>query len=113
MDGIANVIAGTNTGSSGSSIPSNITAMQGQIIGPPLGEIEIAAGDCLYLKVKRLEPGDGVISGQVSIAGDVVSVSDGTNTAQVTVSDFAAINNSTVLAIETTTAGAMRIGEVG
>lgn len=95
------------------TIPKNITAMQGQIIGPPLGEIEIAAGDCLYLKATRTATGDGVISGPVSIAGDVVSVTDGTNTASVSVSGFDAANDSKVLAVETDAAGAMRIGEVG
>lgn len=83
--------------------------MQGQVIGPPLGEIEITPGDCLYLNVERLEAGDGVISGPVSIAGNVVSVSDGTNTAVVPVPDLDAVSDTRVLAIETTES-TMRVG---
>lgn len=99
----------------GPSIPTQITAMYGQIIGPPLGEIEIEAGDCLYLKVKRLEAGDGVISGPVSIAGEVVSVSDGTNAAQVAVSDFDEVGDTVVLILKIISDGVrsfMRVGSV-
>lgn len=99
---ITRTVIRSGGGGGGLSIPSNITAMQGQIIGPPLGEIEIAAGDCLYLKVKRAEAGDGVISGPVSIAGDVVSVTDGTNTAVVPAQGLDAVSDTKVLAIETT-----------
>lgn len=113
MGGISSPVSGSSGGGGGPRVPAQITAMQGQVIGPPLGEIEIAAGDYLYLKVKRLEAGDGVISGPVAITGDVVSVTDGTNTASVTVSDFDTAGESSVLAIETISAGAMRIGEVG
>ena len=103
------VVRSGGGGGGGPSIPANITAMQGQVIGPPLGEIEITPGDCLYLKVKRLEIGDGVISGPVSIAGNVVSVTDGTNTAVVAVSDFEEVGDTVVIVIETID-GAMRIG---
>ena len=110
--GVSSQVSGA-LGTGGVGIPANITAMQGQIIGPPLGGIEIVAGDCLYLKVERKATGAGVITGSIEIDEEgYVIVSDGANTATATVSSFDTVGASTVLAIETY-AGAMRIGEVG
>ena len=115
MNGISSPVTGSNSGGSSSALPSSVTAAWGQMRGPEPEDIVVAPGDSLYLKATRTSTGDGAISGPVSIAGDVVSVSDGTNTASVTVSGFTDVGNTVVLVIETATDGVngfMRVREV-
>ena len=117
--GISNQVSGAACGS-GTSIPSSVVGAWGEIIGSSTDTItpDVATGKKLvYCKLTRTATGDGDLMGNgaggvaVSIAGDVVSVTDGTNTATVTVTDFDAVDDQFILAVELID-GAMRLGRV-
>lgn len=106
---------------SGTSIPSSVVGVWGEMIGSSTDAItpDVATGKKLiYIKLTRTATGDGDLMGDgaggvaMSIdASNVVSVTDGTNTATITVTDFAAVDEQIILVVELT-ADTMRIGQL-
>ena len=119
VQGVQGGVAGAGGGSS-TSIPYSVVGAWGEMIGSSTDAItpDATTGKKLvYIKLIRTATGDGDLIGNGSggvamfIVDDVVSVTDGTNIATVTVTDFAAVDDQIILVVELTDT-TMRIGQV-
>ena len=106
-------------GGSGTSIPSSVVGFWGEFIGSSTDAItpDATTGKKLiYCKMTRTATGDGDLMGNgaggvaMSIAGDVVSMTDGTNTTHIPVHCFSAVDDQVILILVLDADGTMIVG---
>lgn len=118
VQGVQGCVAGAGGGSS-TSIPSSVVGVWGEMIGSSTDAITpdtITRKKLVYIKLTRTATGDGDLMGNgsggvaVSIAGDVVSVTDGTNTTHIPVQGFSAVDDEIILLVKLDADGTMICG---
>ena len=123
MSGVSSPVYGSG-GGSGTSIPSSIVGVWGEMIGSSTDAITpdtTTRKKLVYIKLIRTAIGDGDLMGDgaggvpLAIANDTVTLTVGSATATVNVVDFTAVGSAIILVVEVATDDTdttMRIGQL-